>query len=92
MEFLRSIIDPTNLVPFPPQPFGININEVLVIENASQTVAVEQYDISFGVNNEVDANFLMGILQNFKQFSNEKKLKFRTEVNRILMDLNREGH
>lgn len=91
MEFLRSMVDPNNLVPFPPQPFGININEVLVIETPSQN-AVQQYDLSFAANNDVDANFLLGILQDIKHFSNEKKSKFRTEVSRILMDLNHEGH
>lgn len=92
MEFLRSVVDPNNLVPFPPQPLGININEVLVIENGSLN-AIEQYDdLSFATNDDADANFLFDILQHVKDFSDEKKFKFRTEVNRILMDLNDEGH
>lgn len=90
MEFLRSMVDPNKLVPFPPQPFGININEVIVIENTSQNADQQHDDLSLASNHDVDANFLLGILQHIKHFSNEKKFKFRTEVNRILMDLNHE--
>lgn len=82
MEFLRASIDPNNLVPFPPQPFGINISEILVVENSAQ------YDLSYAsAHDENDLSFLFIILQHIKYFSNEKKLKFRMEINRILMEL-----
>lgn len=81
MEFLRTSVDPNNLVPFPPQPFGLDISQFLLVENS------DQYDLSFAFNDANDLSFLFIILQHIKYFSDEKKLKFREGINRILMEL-----
>lgn len=85
MEFLRATMDPNEQVPFPPQPFGITISEILVVENSAQNY--QPHDLLYAVNDESDASFLLIALQQIEKFSKEKKLKFHMEVNRILKEL-----